>query len=71
MADAVQRIMERMTAPLQEMEANGIFSHVWFCGDFPKELGGDQFDYPEAQKYGIQHQQSHKVHPGLLDRHRV
>lgn len=35
MADAVQRVMERMTVPLQEMEANGIFSHVWCYGDFP------------------------------------
>ena len=30
MADTVQQIMERMTVPLQDMESNGIFSHVWF-----------------------------------------
>ena len=29
MADNVQQIMERMTVPLQDMESNGIFSHVW------------------------------------------
>ena len=34
MADTVQQIMERMTVPLQDMESNGIFSHVWLFALF-------------------------------------
>lgn len=29
MADLVQTIMEKMTIYLQDLETNGLFSHVW------------------------------------------